>query len=34
VLLAAIRALHLNPTPLTSASFSGIAHQQHSLDGD
>jgi peptidoglycan/xylan/chitin deacetylase (PgdA/CDA1 family) len=34
VLLAAIRALHLNPTPLTSASFSGIAPQQHSLNGD
>jgi hypothetical protein len=34
VLLAAIRALHLNLTPLTSASFSGIALQQHSLDGD
>jgi peptidoglycan/xylan/chitin deacetylase (PgdA/CDA1 family) len=34
VLLAAIRALHLNPTPLTPASFSGIAPQQHSLDGD
>lgn len=34
VLLAAIRALHLNPTPLTSASFSGIAPEQHSLSGD
>jgi peptidoglycan/xylan/chitin deacetylase (PgdA/CDA1 family) len=34
VLLAAIRALHLNPTPLTLASFSGIAPQQHSLNGD
>jgi peptidoglycan/xylan/chitin deacetylase (PgdA/CDA1 family) len=34
VLLAAIRALHLNPTPLTLASFSGIAPQQRSLDGD
>jgi peptidoglycan/xylan/chitin deacetylase (PgdA/CDA1 family) len=34
VLLAAIRALHLNPTPLTPASFSGIAPQQHSLTGD
>jgi peptidoglycan/xylan/chitin deacetylase (PgdA/CDA1 family) len=34
VLLAAIRALHLNPTPLTSASFSGIAPQQHPLNGD
>ena len=34
VLLAAIRALHLNPTPLTPASFSGIAPQHHSLNGD
>jgi len=34
VLLKEIRALHLNPTPLTVASFSGIAPQQHSLDGD
>jgi peptidoglycan/xylan/chitin deacetylase (PgdA/CDA1 family) len=34
VLLTEIRALHLNPTPLTVASFSGIAPQQHSLDGD
>jgi peptidoglycan/xylan/chitin deacetylase (PgdA/CDA1 family) len=34
VLLAAIRALHLNPTPLTPASFSGIAPQQHALNGD
>ena len=34
VLLAAIRALHLHPTPLTPASFSGIAPQQHSLNGD
>jgi peptidoglycan/xylan/chitin deacetylase (PgdA/CDA1 family) len=33
-LLAAIRALHLNPTPLTPASFSGIAPQQHYLTGD
>jgi hypothetical protein len=33
-LLAAIRALHLNPTPLTPASFAGIAPQQHSLSGD
>jgi peptidoglycan/xylan/chitin deacetylase (PgdA/CDA1 family) len=33
-LLAAIRALHLNPTPLTPASFSGIAPQQHPLNGD
>ena len=34
VLLAAIRALHLNPTPLTPVSFSGIAPQQHYLNGD
>jgi len=34
VLLAAIRALHLNPAPLTVASFSGIAPQEHSLNGD
>jgi peptidoglycan/xylan/chitin deacetylase (PgdA/CDA1 family) len=34
VLLAAIRALHLNPTPLTPASFAGIAPQQHTLNGD
>jgi peptidoglycan/xylan/chitin deacetylase (PgdA/CDA1 family) len=34
VLLAAIRALHLNPAPLTLASFSAIAPQQHSLNGD
>jgi peptidoglycan/xylan/chitin deacetylase (PgdA/CDA1 family) len=34
VLLAAIRALHLNPMPLTAASFAGIAPQQHSLSGD
>ena len=34
VLLAAIRALHLNPKPLTLASFSGIAPQQHPLNGD
>ena len=33
-LLAAIRALHLNPKPLTLASFTGITPQQHSLDGD
>jgi peptidoglycan/xylan/chitin deacetylase (PgdA/CDA1 family) len=33
-LLAAIRALHLNPEPLTLASFSGIAPQQHTLSGD
>ena len=34
VLLAAIRALNLNPTPLTPASFSGMAPQQHTLNGD
>jgi peptidoglycan/xylan/chitin deacetylase (PgdA/CDA1 family) len=34
VLLAAIRALHLNPKPLTPASFAGIAPQRHSLSGD
>jgi peptidoglycan/xylan/chitin deacetylase (PgdA/CDA1 family) len=34
VLLKEIRALHLNPAPLTVASFSGITPQQHSLDGD
>ena len=34
VLLNEIRALHLNPTPLTVASFSGIAPQQRSLGGD
>ena len=34
VLLKEIRALHLNPTPLTAASFSGIAPQVRSLDGD
>ena len=34
VLLAAIRALHLNPAPLTPASFAGIAPQQHPLNGD
>jgi peptidoglycan/xylan/chitin deacetylase (PgdA/CDA1 family) len=33
-LLAVIRALHLNPTPLTLASFSAITPQQHSLNGD
>ena len=33
-LLAAIRAGHLNPTPLTPASFAGIAPQRHSLSGD
>jgi hypothetical protein len=34
VLLAAIRARHLNPTPLTPASFVGIEAQRHSLSGD
>jgi hypothetical protein len=34
VLLKQIRARHLNPAPLTVASFTGIAPQQHSLDGD
>ena len=34
VLLKEIRALHLNPTPLTVASFAGIAPQTRSLDGD
>jgi peptidoglycan/xylan/chitin deacetylase (PgdA/CDA1 family) len=33
-LLAAIRAQHLNPAPLTPASFAGIAPQRHSLSGD
>ena len=33
-LLAAIRAQHLNPAPLTPASFAGIAPQRHSLRGD
>jgi len=33
-LLAAIRAGHLNPTPLTPASFAGIAPQRHTLSGD
>jgi peptidoglycan/xylan/chitin deacetylase (PgdA/CDA1 family) len=33
-LLAAIRARHLNPTPLTPASFAGIVPQRHSLSGD
>jgi len=33
-LLAAIRALNLNPKPLTLASFSGIAPQHRSLNGD
>jgi hypothetical protein len=33
-LLAAIRARHLNPAPLTSASFAGIAAQRGILRGD
>jgi len=33
-LLAAIHAQHLHPTPLTPASFAGIAPQRHSLGGD
>jgi hypothetical protein len=33
-LLTAIRALHLNPTPLTPASFAGIAPQHKALNGD
>jgi peptidoglycan/xylan/chitin deacetylase (PgdA/CDA1 family) len=33
-LVAAIRALHLNPKPLTPASFSGIAPQPRPLKGD
>jgi hypothetical protein len=33
-LLAAIHARHLNPMPLTQASFAGIAPQRHSLNGD
>ena len=33
-LVKQIKALHLNPTPLTVASFSGITPQQRSLDGD
>jgi peptidoglycan/xylan/chitin deacetylase (PgdA/CDA1 family) len=33
-LLAAIHARHLNPMPLTPASFAGIAPQTHSLNGD
>jgi hypothetical protein len=34
VLLAAIRALLLNPTPLTPASFSRIAPSSTPLNGD
>jgi peptidoglycan/xylan/chitin deacetylase (PgdA/CDA1 family) len=33
-LVTQIKALNLNPTPLTVASFSGITPQQRSLDGD
>jgi hypothetical protein len=33
-LLAVIRSRHLNPTPLTPASFTGITPQRRSLDGD
>lgn len=33
-LLRAIRAQHLNPTPLTPADFARVAPQRHSLDGD
>ena len=33
-LLAVIRARHLNPTPLSAASFTGITPQRGSLDGD
>jgi len=33
-LLAVFRARHLNPTPLTPASFTGITPQRRSLDGD
>ena len=33
-LLAVLRARHLNPTPLTPASFTGITLQRRSLDGD
>jgi peptidoglycan/xylan/chitin deacetylase (PgdA/CDA1 family) len=34
VLLAAIRAQHLNPAPLTLASFAGIAPQRGTIRGD
>ncbi len=34
VLLAAIQARHLNPVPLTPASFAGITAQRHTLSGD
>jgi peptidoglycan/xylan/chitin deacetylase (PgdA/CDA1 family) len=33
-LLAVIRARHLNPAPLTPASFTGMTPQRRSLDGD
>jgi peptidoglycan/xylan/chitin deacetylase (PgdA/CDA1 family) len=33
-LLAAIHGRHLNPMPLTPASFAGVAPQRHSLNGD
>jgi len=33
-LLAAIRSQHLNPAPLTPASFAGIASQRNPLSGD
>jgi peptidoglycan/xylan/chitin deacetylase (PgdA/CDA1 family) len=33
-LLTVIRARHLNPTPLSAASFTGITPQRGSLDGD
>jgi Polysaccharide deacetylase len=33
-LVAEIQALHLNPKPLTLASFAGIHPQQKALDGD
>jgi peptidoglycan/xylan/chitin deacetylase (PgdA/CDA1 family) len=34
MLLAAIHARHLNPRPLTPASFAGITPQRHSLAGE
>jgi hypothetical protein len=33
-LLAAVRARHLVPRPLTASSFTGMPLQRHSLDGD
>jgi hypothetical protein len=33
-LLAAIRARHLHPMPLTPASFTGSVPQRYSLSGD